>query len=105
MEIRARTTLTPCRNCQVAVSVHAVSERGTLPVGSALYLPEEWCSDPERRRTAKIPERVVFQAKPQLASALVERASGWELPVAPILADCAYGDDSTFRTKLPRARA
>ena len=87
-------------NCQIAVSVHAVGERGTLPLGWALYLPEEWCSDTERRRKAKIPEQVVFQTKPQLASALVERASGWELPLAPILADCAYGDDTAFRTRL-----
>jgi len=93
-------TLGKIGNCQVAVSVHAVGARGTLPLGWALYLPEEWCSDRERRRAAKIPEQLVFQTKPQLASALVERASGWELPVAPILADCAYGDDSALRTRL-----
>jgi SRSO17 transposase len=26
--------------------------------------------------------------------------SEWELPAAPILADCAYGDDTAFRTRL-----
>jgi SRSO17 transposase len=93
-------TLGKIGNCQVAVSVHAVGERGTLPLGWALYLPEEWCSDSERRRQAKIPEPIVFRTKPQLAAGLVERASGWELPAAPILADCAYGDDSAFRTRL-----
>src|SRR6266446_7550204 len=55
-------------NCQITVSVHAVGERGTLPLGWSLYLPEEWCDDPERRRKAKIPEVVCFQTKPQLAS-------------------------------------
>jgi SRSO17 transposase len=93
-------TLGKIGNCQIAVSVHAVGERGTLPLGWALYLPEEWSADPERRRKAKIPERVVFQTKPQLAASLVEQASGWELAAAPILADCAYGDDSAFRTRL-----
>jgi SRSO17 transposase len=93
-------TLGKIGNCQVAVSVHAVGERGTLPLGWALYLPEEWCSDSERRGKAKIPLQIVFQTKPQLASGLVERASAWELPAAPILADCAYGDDSAFRTRL-----
>jgi SRSO17 transposase len=93
-------TLGKIGNCQITVSVHAVGERGTLPLGWALYLPEEWCADSERRRAAKIPERLVFQTKRQLASALVERASGWELPAAPILADCAYGDDSALRTRL-----
>jgi len=93
-------TLGKIGNCQVAVSVHAVGERGTLPLGFSLYLPEEWCADLERRRKAKIPESVVFQTKPQLACALAERATGWELPAAPVLADCAYGDDSAFRTGL-----
>lgn len=93
-------TLGKIGNCQIAVSVHAVGVRGTLPLGFALYLPEEWCADRERRRKAKIPEQVVFQTKPQLAEGLVERASGWRLPAAPILADCAYGDNSAFRTRL-----
>jgi SRSO17 transposase len=93
-------TLGKIGNCQIAVSLHAVGERGTLPLGFSLYLPEEWCADSERRRAAKIPARVVFKTNPQLASALVERASGWELPAAPLLADCAYGDDTAFRTRL-----
>jgi SRSO17 transposase len=93
-------TLGKIGNCQIAVSVHAVGGRGTLPLGWALYLPEEWCNELERRRKAKIPAQVVFQTKPQLAAALVERASAWELPAAPILADCAYGDHSAFRTRL-----
>jgi SRSO17 transposase len=93
-------TLGKIGNCQIAVSVHAVGERGTLPLGWALYLPEEWCSDAERRRKAKVPEQVVFRTKPQLAAGLCERASAWELPAAPILADGAYGDDSAFRTQL-----
>jgi len=93
-------TLGKIGNCQIAVSLHAVGERGTLPLGFSLYLPQEWCVDDERRRRAKIPASVVFKTKPQLASALVERASGWELPAAPLLADCAYGDDTAFRTRL-----
>ena len=93
-------TLGKIGNCQITVSLHAVGQRGTLPLGFALYLPEEWCTDLERRRKAKIPEQLVFQTKPQLAASLAEQASGWELPAAPILADCAYGDDTAFRTRL-----
>src|SRR6266566_2182153 len=93
-------TLGKIGNCQITVSVHAVGERGTLSLGWALYLPEEWCADAERRRKAKVAESVVFRTKPQLAAMLAERASGWELPAAPILADCAYGDDSALRTRL-----
>jgi SRSO17 transposase len=93
-------TLGKIGNCQVTVSVHAVGERGTLPVGWSLYLPGEWCDDLDRRRKAKIPDRVCFQTKPELAACLCEQAAGWDVPTAPILADQAYGDDTAFRTRL-----
>jgi SRSO17 transposase len=93
-------TLGKIDNCQVTVSLHAVGKRGTLPLGWALYLPEEWCDDPPRRRKAKIPDGVSFQTKPGLAVGLCAQAATWELPAAPILADSAYGDDSGFRMSL-----
>jgi len=91
-------TLGKVGNCQIAVSVHAVGTRGTVPLGWRLYLPEEWCEDALRRRKAKIPEQVCFETKPELAAAVCRQAAGWELAVAPILADAAYGDDTAFRT-------
>ena len=93
-------TLGKIGNCQITVSVHAVGERGTLPLGWRLYLPEEWCEDELRRARAKIPAAVAFETKPQLAGGLIERAAGWQIPLAPILADCAYGDDTRFRSTL-----
>jgi SRSO17 transposase len=95
-------TLGKIGNCQITVSVHAAGERGTLPLGWALYLPEEWCADSERRRQAKVPDELCFQTKPELASELCAQAAGWELPVAPILADSAYGDDTAFRNRLAK---
>ena len=93
-------TLGKIGNCQIAVSVHAVGEQGTLPLGWRLYLPEEWCDDLLRRRKAKIADEVCFQTKPELAAGMCKQAARWEIPVAPILADCAYGDDTRFRSKL-----
>ncbi|HUZ81415.1 MAG TPA: IS701 family transposase [Gaiellaceae bacterium] len=93
-------TLGKVGNCQITVSVHAVGARATLPLGWRLYLPEEWCSDELRRARAKIPASVGFQTKPALASAIVDQAAGWQIPLAPILADQAYGDDSDFRSRL-----
>jgi SRSO17 transposase len=93
-------TLGKIGNCQIAVSVHAVGARGTLPLGWRLYLPEEWCDDWERRRKAKIPDGICFQTKPELAADLCQQAAAWEVPAAPILADSAYGDDTSFRTRL-----
>src|SRR5262245_11618 len=93
-------TLGKIGNCQITVSVHAVGTRGTLPLGWALYLPEEWCEDELRRARAKIPAAVAFATKPRLADGLIEQAAGWQVPLAPILADSAYGDNSAFRRRL-----
>jgi SRSO17 transposase len=87
-------------NCQIGVSAHAVGEQGTVPLGWALYLPEEWCEDPERRRQAKIPAEVVFKTKPELGVELIEQAAGWDVPRAPVLGDQAYGDNTVLRERL-----
>src|SRR5437764_943966 len=76
-------TLGKTGNCQIGVSVHAVGKNGTVPLGWALYLPEDWCEDSERRRMAKIPDEVSFKTKSELGVELVERASGWRVPKAP----------------------
>ena len=51
-------TLGKIGSCQIAVSLHAVSTKGTVPLGFRLYVPEDWCQDPVRRREAKIPASV-----------------------------------------------
>src|ERR1039457_3534169 len=96
-------TLGKIGNCQIGVSVHAVGAKGTVPLGWALYLPEEWCEDPERRAAAKVPDEVVFKTKPELGVELVERAAEWDVPAAPVLGDQAYGDDSKLRERLDGA--
>jgi SRSO17 transposase len=83
--------------------VHAVGGLATVPLGWALYLPEEWCSDAERRAKAKIPDDVAFKSKPELGVELVERAAGWEVPKAPVLGDSAYGDNTELRERLDDA--
>jgi SRSO17 transposase len=93
-------TLGKIDNCQVTVSVHSVGQLGTLPLGWRLYLPEEWCLDELRRVRAKIPAAVDFETKPALACGLIEQAADWQIPLAPILADRAYGDDTDFRLRL-----
>ncbi len=93
-------TLGKIGNCQIAVSLHAVSTRGTVPLGFRLYLPEDWCADPVRRREAKIPASVEFQTKPSLGGELVSRAAAWKIRRAPVLGDQAYGSDTKLRTRL-----
>jgi SRSO17 transposase len=93
-------TLGKTGNCQVTVSLHAVGATGTVPLGFRLYLPEEWCADVERRRKAKIPDRVEFATKPALGGELAVRAGGWGIARAPVLGDQAYGDDSKLRVRV-----
>jgi SRSO17 transposase len=93
-------TLGKIGSCQIAVSLHAVSAKGTVPLGFRLYLPEDWCQDPVRRREAKIPADVEFQTKPAIGGDLVARAAGWKIRRAPVLGDQAYGNDSKLRARL-----
>jgi SRSO17 transposase len=90
-------------NCQIGVSVHAVGARGTVPLGWALYLPQDWCEDAERRRKAKIPSQVEFKTKPELGVELVERAAKWDVLSAPVLGDHAYGENTWLRDRLDEA--
>ena len=96
-------TLGKIGNCQLGVSLHAVGSKGTVPLGWALYLPQEWCDDPERRRQAKIPLEVEFATKPEQGVDLVEQAAGWGLEVCPVLGDEAYGDNTALRERLHHA--
>ena len=90
-------------NCQIGVSLHAIGAHGTVPLGWALYLPEDWCEDADRRRKAKIPAEVKFKKKSELGVELVERAAGWDVPSAPVLGDQAYGENTWLRDRLHEA--
>lgn len=96
-------TLGKVGNCQIGVSLHAVGFSGTLPLGWALYLPDEWCADPARRRAAKIPAQVRFATKPELALEMIGVAAAWAIEPAPILGDQAYGDNTGLRSGLDEA--
>jgi SRSO17 transposase len=96
-------TLGKIGNCQIGVSVHAVGAAGTVPLGWALYLPEEWCEDPQRRAKAKIPEEIEFKTKLELGRELVERAGDWNIERAPVLGDEAYGKNTDLRQGLDEA--
>jgi SRSO17 transposase len=87
-------------NCQVAVTLDLGTEESSTPLDWALYLPEQWIEDLERKRKAGIPEGVTFKSKPQLALDLIDEVRGWGLGDRLILADSAYGDGYGFRQAL-----
>ena len=87
-------------NCQVAVSVSLASSQGSLPVAWQLYLPEEWASDPERRRRAGVPEEIGFATKTQIALQQMRKLLAEGAPRHCVLADAGYGVDTGFRRAL-----
>jgi SRSO17 transposase len=87
-------------NCQVGVFLAYVSPRGQTLYDRALYLPRDWAKDPERRARAGVPAGVRFATKPKLATALVLRALGGDLPVAWVTGDEVYGGDYHLRAAL-----
>jgi SRSO17 transposase len=87
-------------NCQVAVSLSVASAAASLPIAYRLYLPEIWADDPERRRTAKIPDSVAFQTKPQIALDQIRTAKAAGVAPGIVLADAGYGADGAFRAGL-----
>ena len=87
-------------NCQVGVFLSYVSERGHGLIDRELYLPEDWCEDPARRREVHIPETVIFQTKPELAQRMLERAQAAAVLIAWVVADTVYGHCPELRAFL-----
>lgn len=89
-------------NCQVIVSVNAVTDRASCPLDWRLFLPEEWDADDERRARAKIPAEVHHRPKWQLALDALDELLAWGLERKVVQADGAYGDTTAFRVGLER---
>jgi SRSO17 transposase len=87
-------------NCQIGVFLGYASTTGRVGIDRALYLPQEWAADPARRTAAGVPADVMFQTKPQLALAMLERALEAGVPAAWVTADEVYGNDYAFRSAL-----
>jgi SRSO17 transposase len=84
-------------NCQVAVSLSVATTSLSLPVGWQLYLPEAWVDDAARRQKAKVPDRVRFKTKPQIALAQIRQALTDGIVPGVVLADAGYGNASALR--------
>lgn len=97
-------TLGKIGNCQVAVTAALWTGVRAWLIGAALYLPEEWVTDPARRRQARIPETTVFETKWELGLRLLRRARSAGLKVTAVVGDSAYGDATAFRTALHRMK-
>jgi len=87
-------------NCQVAVSLSLATAAASVPVDYQLYLPEAWAADRKRRRAVAVPDTVQFATKPQIALAQIRAAKERGVPQGIVLADAAFGSNTTFREGL-----
>ena len=89
-------------NCQIGVFLAYASGKGHALIDRALYLPEAWCADAERRAEAAIPAAVEFATKPVLARQMIDHALDAGVPCAWVLGDEVYGSDHKLRAALER---
>lgn len=91
-------------NSQVGVFLGYAGRHGRALIDRALYLPEPWAGDADRRRQAHIPSGVAFTTKPKLGLAMLERARVAGLPFSWVAGDSVYGADSAIRRWAERHR-
>ncbi|WP_406311878.1 IS701 family transposase [Streptosporangium sp. NBC_01639] len=98
-------------NCQVAVSVHAVTDTCSAALDWRLFLPEQWDdalsgdqTEAEqvaaRRRRCAIPDRVRHRTKWQLALDMLDELATWGQVPPLVVADAGYGDVTALRLGL-----
>jgi SRSO17 transposase len=90
----------PPKLCQIGVSWHAVSPRGSAPLDWRLFMPEAWADDPLRRERARIPVTLAHRTKPALALDMLDELAGLGLRPPLALADSLYGQNVAFRQGL-----
>src|SRR5215469_7171184 len=84
-------------NQQIGVFLLYASNRGAAFIDRALYLPDEWMGDAERRAEAHIPAQVGFATKGELARDLLARAFAAGAPARWVAGDTIYSGDEVRR--------
>ncbi len=98
-------------NCQIGVSVHAVTDAASCPLDWRLFIPESWddtCAETTedaelaaaRRVKAQVPDTVRHRPKWELALEMFDELAAWGLVPPLICADAGYGENGAFRTSL-----
>jgi SRSO17 transposase len=95
-------TLGKTANCQLGVSVNAVTEQASCPLDWRLFVPERW-DEPamaEQRAACQVPAAVRHRPKWQLALDMVDELEQWGFRPPVLVADAAYGEVGEFRQGL-----
>ena len=87
-------------NATVAVYTTYATEAGHALIDRDLYVPETWCTDPERMSAAGSTRDHHFATKPQLARAQAERAVAGGLDPEWAAGDEVYGRSAELREWL-----
>lgn len=82
------------------MSLTVANEQASLPVAHRLFLPQSWACDRERRRKAKVPEEIAFQAKTEIALEQMQAALAAGITKGIVLADAGYGSGAEFRSAI-----
>jgi SRSO17 transposase len=90
-------------NCQIGVFLGYASRHGHALIDRALYLPESWTNDRERRHAAGVPEEVAFTTKPKLGREMLARAFAAGVPCAFVVGDSVYGADHALRRFIEKS--
>jgi SRSO17 transposase len=104
-------TLGKVGNCQIGVSVCAVTDAASCPLSWRLFLPARWddaeATTPEaaaairaRRARAGVPDDARHREKWRLAVDLLDELAGWQLAPPVVVSDAGYGDNAEFRDGL-----
>jgi SRSO17 transposase len=88
-------------NCQVGVFLAYAAPGGHAPLDRRLYLPQDWATDPKRRRKTQVPKGIPFQEKWRIALDLLDR-SGPDVPHGWVVGDDEFGRATEFRAELRR---
>src|SRR5262245_7306179 len=84
-------------NCQVAVTLSIANHHASLPIAYRLYLPQTWVKDRKRRNKARVPKKIKFKTKPQIALEQMQEACEAGVPRGVALMDASYGTNSALR--------
>src|SRR5579862_7465925 len=84
-------------NCQVVVTLSIANHHASLPVAYRLYLPQTWAKDRKRRNKARVPKKIKFKTKPQIALEQMDEACKAGVPRGVALMDASYGTNSALR--------
>jgi SRSO17 transposase len=87
-------------NSKVAVYLTYAAPRGHAFIDRALYLPQGWTEDAQRRADARVPTDVRFATKPALAGQMITRAVTAGVPASWVAGDEVYGADPALRATI-----